>query len=45
MFFYVKHTDVNASNDKGRTLVESRSNITQSGEDHKDFTVKEQYVL
>ena len=45
MFFYVKHTNVDATNDKDRTLVESRSNITQSREDHKDFTVKEQYVL
>ena len=45
MFFYVKHTNMDATNDKDRTLVESRLNITQSREDYKDFAVKEQYLV
>ena len=36
---------MDATNDKDRTLVESRLNITQSREDYKDFTVREQYVV
>ena len=45
MFFYVKHTNMDATNDKDRTLVESRLNITQSREDYKEFTVEEQYIV